>query len=250
MMSLCWLETPKECVQCRIVKPIWEFHRDARELCGYRRKCKDCTNLNQAEPARLRYRFWRGQVMLHHGGEYPHCVDCGFSDPWGLQFGHRQNIGAVRADAQGTGTTYLKYLLSLPPGEILVVCANCNWIQYQESVEPAKRLTNKAWARDWRCVVDHYSDGHRRCGCCHYADLRSLTIDHFNNDGSFERRTLNGQHAVLNKIVAEGFPPTYGVMCRTCNHGRYLAGGGCCPHKQRIDAHGGARDNGLVLIES
>jgi hypothetical protein len=71
------------------------------------------------------------------------------------------------------------------------------------------------------------------CACCGEDNPLFLTIDHVNNDG-FATKTSGGNRysstAVYRKIVKEGFPDTFQVLCMNCNFGK-SRNKGICPHK-------------------
>lgn len=76
--------------------------------------------------------------------------------------------------------------------------------------------------------------GGPKCVCCGEADVRFLTLDHINTNGSAEARAWGGKRRGLSyyQIRALGFPPGRQVMCYNCNCGRYR-NKGVCPHKDR-----------------
>lgn len=56
-----------------------------------------------------------------------------------------------------------------------------------------------------------------KCTCCgeNYPDF--LTIDHVNGGGSKEREELGSARNVYIKIIKEGFPKEYRILCAGCN---------------------------------
>jgi len=78
---------------------------------------------------------------------------------------------------------------------------------------------------DKELVYSHYG---KMCICCGETEILFLTIDHINNDGSSDRR-INGSH-IYRRIIRDGFPKTFQVLCRNCNWGKHM-NGGICPHK-------------------
>ncbi|MDE1940674.1 MAG: hypothetical protein KGI66_00995, partial [Patescibacteria group bacterium] len=73
-----------------------------------------------------------------------------------------------------------------------------------------------------------------KCACCGFDDPRFLTIDHVNNDGAHERRTVDsggGNYRFYLRLKREGFPKDkYQALCANCNFGKQW-NGGTCPHK-------------------
>ena len=83
-----------------------------------------------------------------------------------------------------------------------------------------------------RKVFDHYGN---KCTCCDEDVLQFLSIDHVNNDGNKQRRSVatNGitrggyTRAILKSIVDNEFPSSYRLLCHNCNLGRAINGGKC-----------------------
>lgn len=74
-----------------------------------------------------------------------------------------------------------------------------------------------------------------RCFCCKESRELFLTIDHVNNDGHKERKTMGGRSGVhlYRSLKIREFPKDgYRLMCFNCNLGR-ARNGGVCPHKRR-----------------
>jgi hypothetical protein len=68
-----------------------------------------------------------------------------------------------------------------------------------------------------------------KCACCGEDDIRFLSLDHVNNDGSEHRKTLR-DNQILANAVANYQPDKYQILCYNCNCGR-SSNGGVCPHK-------------------
>lgn len=80
-------------------------------------------------------------------------------------------------------------------------------------------------------LVAHYSNNTNRCACCGETEVRFLTIDHINGDGSEHRKTSKcGTGSVFYRwLKREGMPEGYQVLCYNCNNAR--AWHGKCPHQ-------------------
>jgi hypothetical protein len=78
-------------------------------------------------------------------------------------------------------------------------------------------------------ILDHYGAS---CVCCGETHRTFLCIDHVNNDGNKE---LNGAgnrlrtSQLFRKIIKDGFPDRYQVLCMNCNHSK-MRNGGVCEH--------------------
>lgn len=71
-----------------------------------------------------------------------------------------------------------------------------------------------------------------RCVCCGETELVFLTIDHAAGGGSQERRRGITAPVLYPRIIKEGFPPTYRLLCWNCNAA--VAFRGQCPHPDGV----------------
>ena len=80
-------------------------------------------------------------------------------------------------------------------------------------------------------LVAHYSNSTNRCACCGESDVRFLTIDHINGNGSQHRKSSGcGTGATFyNWLIKAGMPEGYQVLCYNCNLARTWHGK--CPHQ-------------------
>lgn len=89
-----------------------------------------------------------------------------------------------------------------------------------------------AWLREQ--VYSGYG-GECQCPKCPEKDPRFLTVDHVNNDGHLERDRGVGKrrgsqgHDLYRRLIREGFPKTFQLLCFNCNLGK-ARNGGVCPH--------------------
>lgn len=72
--------------------------------------------------------------------------------------------------------------------------------------------------KSWKQLVfDHYSEGVVKCARCPYNDVRALSIDHINNDGSSHRRLLEKLKVSFYRwLVVNNYPPGFQVLCMNC----------------------------------
>ena len=67
-----------------------------------------------------------------------------------------------------------------------------------------------------------------KCQCCGEANIQFLVIDHPNQNGGAERKLGIFGKRIYRKVIEEGFPVSYRVLCANCNmattHER------ACPH--------------------
>jgi hypothetical protein len=70
------------------------------------------------------------------------------------------------------------------------------------------------------------------CACCKEATLEFLTIDHIDETGAQERKSLNmnGGHQFYYWLKMQGYPKgNYQVLCFNCNFAKHVYGK--CPHQ-------------------
>jgi hypothetical protein len=83
-------------------------------------------------------------------------------------------------------------------------------------------------------VINHYG------GCCscpncperHNHNLKFLTIDHVNGNGTKHRQQFKSSSGFYAWLKNNHFPPEYQTLCWNCNAARHL-NGGVCPHQER-----------------
>ena len=80
-------------------------------------------------------------------------------------------------------------------------------------------------------LVAHYSNNTNRCACCGESEVRFLTIDHINGNGSEHRKSSKcGTGSNFYRwLIREGMPKGYQALCYNCNSAR--ARHGKCPHQ-------------------
>jgi len=80
-------------------------------------------------------------------------------------------------------------------------------------------------------LVAHYSNGANKCVCCGESEVRFLTIDHINGNGSQHRKSTKcGTGSTFYRwLIRQGMPDGYQVLCYNCNNAR--ARHGTCPHQ-------------------
>ncbi len=98
-------------------------------------------------------------------------------------------------------------------------CGDCIRITNQRSAQRNKVLRER--------ILDHYG---AFCNCCGESNILFLNIDHVENDGYAERKIFKGALPFYNKIIREGYPESYQILCSNCNDGK-RRNGGICPHK-------------------
>src|SRR5438552_4608917 len=85
--------------------------------------------------------------------------------------------------------------------------------------------------RKWKVsVMQHYSEGDPSCVCCGESKLEFLNIDHINNNGNDERKTIKllGT-AFYGWLIKHSYPSGYQVLCTNCNFSKVKHG--VCIHE-------------------
>lgn len=85
-----------------------------------------------------------------------------------------------------------------------------------------------AYARLRKQILEGYGG---KCNCCGESEPTFLEIDHVHGGGSKHYREENAGTA-YRRIVKEGFPDRFQLLCCNCNRGR-ARHGGICPHKMK-----------------
>lgn len=88
-------------------------------------------------------------------------------------------------------------------------------------------------------VLQHYAGGpNPMCACCPEGHLEFLTVDHINGRSTDHKRRNNwggfiaSGDALIRKLVQEGLPEGYQILCYNCNCARGHRGReGKCPHQ-------------------
>lgn len=105
-------------------------------------------------------------------------------------------------------------------------CKNArNKEQYQNNIDQRRiyhRDTNRQLRKQ---VIEGYGG---MCECCGETAYEFLAIDHVYGGGSKERDKI-GTAGICRKILQEGFPPEYRLLCHNCNMS--IGAWGYCPHK-------------------
>jgi len=100
-----------------------------------------------------------------------------------------------------------------------IYCKPCR-VKLQRQYFLRRPETQRAYKRKWTQenrykVLLHYCDGNIKCAKCPYTDIRALSIDHINNDGSKHRKQV-GHNYVYRWIIKNNFPSGFQVLCMNC----------------------------------
>jgi hypothetical protein len=90
--------------------------------------------------------------------------------------------------------------------------------EYQQRPE-VKAQHNKQlrkYTREYRIdALKHYSP-ELKCQRCGFSDIRALSIDHINNDGSKHRKEIGKGRAIYYWLKNNNYPEGYQVLCMNC----------------------------------
>ena len=100
--------------------------------------------------------------------------------------------------------------------------------RYANDIEHRERAKRAAGANYHRLRATLISGYGSKCACCGETQPLFLEIDHVNGGGSKDFKE-NYSATVYRRIVKEGFPTEYQLLCANCNKGRFR-NGGVCPH--------------------
>jgi len=220
----------KRCSRCGKVKLLDEFYRNSKSIDQHGAWCKSCSNkyrqaAREIYPRKLKamkatYDAGKGQVVK----ECSHCheirpIDDFYRNSWAkdqyqgwcksCSNKHRQHYRETHLDREKQ-VTHERYLRSRD--EIL--------IRERDRNQQRKAL-----------LVAHYSNNANRCVCCGESDMRFLTIDHINGNGSKHRKSSKcGTGSVFYRwLIKEGMPEGYQALCYNCNLARTWHGK--CSHE-------------------
>lgn len=68
------------------------------------------------------------------------------------------------------------------------------------------------------------------CACCGEHEPMFLELDHINGGGAKDYREAKSPLTLYRRVVKEGFPDHFRLLCSNCNRGRHR-NGGICPHQ-------------------
>jgi len=109
------------------------------------------------------------------------------------------------------------------------VCKPC----LREQVNPCRRAKLVQLKTK---IFQYYTKGKMSCACCGERNFKFLTIDHIDGIPTQEKeeskakgRKISHGMRLYYKLVREGFPSGFQILCFNCNSGKGIYG--VCPHK-------------------
>lgn len=96
---------------------------------------------------------------------------------------------------------------------------------YPRGIDKKRRykLTHPNWQKEWWQklkleVITHYGEGKCACVRCGYTDLRALSIDHIDGNGTRQRRS-NPRYSpsqFYGTLKRRGYPEGFQTLCMNC----------------------------------
>ena len=123
------------------------------------------------------------------------------------------------------------------PSGLHTVCKKCRNKQCvginKKNSAKANENRRTAWSRLKIEVMTAYCGGTPSCACCGESHIEFLSLDHINEDGAHQRRSLGNSHsnkAVYRWARSNNYPATLQVLCHNCNRAKHIHGE--CPHER------------------
>lgn len=111
-------------------------------------------------------------------------------------------------------------------------CHNEYTKQYWKLHPEKRQKSSDNYRKDLRLVVlSHYSNGFMGCACCGEEEDEFLCLDHIDNNGSIERKSMGIGVQFYKKLIENGFESNLQILCYNCNACKHRVNG--CPHKRR-----------------
>jgi hypothetical protein len=95
---------------------------------------------------------------------------------------------------------------------------NKKW--WKDNPEKTKEIKQKTSLKLKKEVFELIGDGEIKCACCGESEINFLSIDHKNNDGSYERKKLGLKGGLqFYRYVRDSRNPKqhYQILCFNCN---------------------------------
>jgi len=227
------------CPDCRkpLYNPIkrkqkYQLHRDQelQQCHKYYQENKD----KYHQQNKIKHQILKQNILSHYSKGKICCKKCGKTNINILSIDHIKGGGIkhtkeICGSVRGGGVYLYRWLLknNYPKG-FQVLCMNCQFIKRQEKGECGKItiIKDKVY-RDKRKlnIISHYSNGTCKCAICGETDMRCLSLDHINNDGTEHRKIMGGSgRYTYDYLKKNNYPndPPLQVLCINCNFEKEL----------------------------
>jgi len=209
----------KKCTCCNQIKKIDQFYVDLKLKNGRTPRCKECTDAIHGEYNKQVVESNTDEKLATVSGDEPRkCIKCNKIKPT-----REFDVRKYSVDGYDRYCKVCKSKYGILENENLTPEEIIEQFYANESVMRKKRLEMKY------NVFAHYSDGTPKCANPYHihseevAHLNLLVLDHINGDGYLERYDKNGKpnghggNTLYRKLIKEGFPEGYQVLCHNCN---------------------------------
>jgi hypothetical protein len=158
------------------------------------------------------------EVLTKYSEGKPKCRMCGECNIKFLGLDHLNGSGKVHKRAIGGagGYVYLWARKNNYPPMFQVLCHNCN---FKKSFD---RFPSSFKVR----ALSKYSNDVPKCAMCNETDLRTLTLDHINDDGAEDRRKLGikSSNEFYRLLLRSPLRSDLQVLCQNHNLGKRCLG--------------------------
>lgn len=125
-----------------------------------------------------------------------------------------------------------------------IYCKPCR-VKYQRICFLKNPDTQRKYKRKWlkmlkEKVYNHYSGGNIKCAKCGFTDIRALSVDHINGNGSKHRQKI-GHGDTYRWLVNNNFPIGFQILCMNCQFIKKSENKECTPIKIGRDTLGGIK---------
>jgi len=104
---------------------------------------------------------------------------------------------------------------------------------YQTHKEECKIRAQRNRRKTKLDVLSHYVDGALKCKCCGETEIKFMTLDHIEGEGTKHLREIGGGGTKLYLwIIRNNFPKGFQVLCFNCNCAKGFFGE--CPHQSSV----------------
>lgn len=154
------------------------------------------------------------------------CEACGLPTPRARRNGHFQKFCPTCAK-QRTKEAKIRWNREHNTPERKAIIAKSIRERTPEQRDKFNAGQRKIFARLKREVVAGYGG---ECSCCGESEIKFLSVDHVNRDGSEHRKRYGARGAPFYRwIKRSNFPTTLRILCYNCNCA--IGFSGYCPHQ-------------------
>jgi hypothetical protein len=158
-------------------------------------------------------------VLQAYSCDKSECRCCENSDVSVLTIDHIKGGGTKHRQNVGSGTAFYRWLINNKfPSGYQILCWNCNIAKGLYGTCPHILPRDISTVRKNRLTaLRHYGGEILQCISCHENHWQFLALDHLNNDGAKQRKSLGTGNKYYYWIIKNNFPPIFQVLCHNCN---------------------------------